>query len=59
MWLVMPIITSILHAKYDLNRTQDIIKLLRYHCGCHGKLATIAMRYVADTYHLKKDSYHI
>ena len=34
-------------------------KLLRYHCGCHGKLVTIAMRYLADTYHTKKASYQI
>ena len=29
-------------------------KLLRYHCGCHGKLVTMAMRYVADAYHPRK-----
>ena len=34
-------------------------KLLRYHCGCHGKPVTIATRYVADTYHTKKTSYQI
>ena len=26
-------------------------ELLTYHCGCHGNLFTIAMRYVADAYH--------
>ena len=34
-------------------------KLLRYYCGCHGKLVTIAMRYVADAYHPKKGPYQI
>ena len=34
-------------------------KLLRYHCGCHGKLVIIATRYVADAYHPKKASYQI
>ena len=32
MWPVMPMVTRILHANYDLNRTQDK-KLLRYYCG--------------------------
>ena len=56
MWLVKPIITRILHAKYDLNRTQHI-KFLRYHCSCHGNLVTAAMRYVAYAYHSEKASY--
>ena len=34
-------------------------ELLTYHCGCHGNLVTIAMRFVADAYHPKKDSYQI
>ena len=34
-------------------------KLIRYHCGCHGKLVTIATRYVADTHHTKKGSYQV
>ena len=34
-------------------------ELFRYHCDCHGKLVTIAMRYVADAYHPKKGSYQI
>ena len=34
-------------------------KLLRYHCSCHGKLVTIAMRYVADAYRPRKASYQI
>ena len=25
-------------------------ELLRYYCGCHGNLAIIATRYVADAY---------
>ena len=34
-------------------------KLLRYYCGCRGKLVSIGMRYVADTYHSKKGSHQI
>ena len=34
-------------------------RLLKYYCGCYGKLVTIAMRYVADAYHPKKASYQI
>ena len=36
-----------------------IDKLLTYHYGCHSNLVTIATRYVADAYHLKKVSYQI
>ena len=34
-------------------------ELLTYQCSCHGNLITIATRYVADAYHLKKMSYQI
>ena len=30
-----------------------------YHCGCHGNLVTIAMRYVADVYHPTEPPYQI
>ena len=33
-----------------------IKELFTLHCGCHGNLVTIAMRYVADAYHTKKAS---
>ena len=35
----------------------ETCKLLRYYCGCNGKLVTIAMRHVADAYHPKKGSH--
>ena len=34
-----------------------IKELLTYHCGCHGNLVTIAMRYVADAYRPKEPLY--
>ena len=34
-------------------------ELLMHHCGCHGKLVTIAMRYVADAYRPKECPYQI
>ena len=34
-------------------------ELLMYHCGCHGNLATIAMRYVPNAYRPKEPSYQI
>ena len=30
-----------------------------YHCGCHGNLVTVAMRYVADAYRPKEPPYQI
>ena len=37
----------------------EVKELLTYHCGCHGNLVTIAMRYVADAYHPKEPPYQI
>ena len=34
-------------------------ELLIYHFSCHSNLVTIATRYVADAYHLKKCLYQI
>ena len=34
-------------------------ELLAYYCGCHGNLATITTRYVADAYCPKELSYQI
>ena len=34
-------------------------ELLTYHCGCYGKLVTIAMEYVAGVYHPIKLPYQI
>ena len=43
-----------------LMRTQhNLRQLLKYHCGCYGNLVTMAMRYVADTYHPKEPPYQI
>ena len=30
-----------------------------HHCGCHGNLVSIAMRYVADAYRPKEPPYQI
>ena len=57
MWL-MPIASRNLHTKCELN-TCKAKELLPYHCGCHGNLATIAMRYVADAYCPKEPPYQI
>ena len=35
------------------------MELLTYHCGCLGKLVTMAMRYVADAYCPKEPPYQI
>ena len=45
----MPIIPKISIADMDSiqHRTEE---LLTYHCGCHGNLVTIAMRYAADAF---------
>ena len=34
-------------------------ELLTYHCGCHGNLVTIAVRYVADAYCPKEAPHRI
>ena len=35
----------------NMNSIQLKIKeLLMYHCGCHGNLVIIAMKYAADVY---------
>ena len=36
-----------LHAKYGINRTQDI-EVIKVDCGCHGNLVTIVTRNVAN-----------
>ena len=46
----MPIVPKNLHAKFGLNMTYDK-RVMTCYSGCHGKLVTIATRYVTDAYH--------
>ena len=54
----MPIVLKNLHAKFGFNMTYDE-RVMTYYCGCHGKLVTIATRYVADAYRPMKPPYQI
>ena len=50
-----PIVPMNLHTNHGLNMIEDkrVIDASR---DCHGNLASIAMRYVADAYSLKRTS---
>ena len=54
----MRIVQKSLIPKMDLIwlKTKE---LLTYHCGCHGNLVNIAMRYVPDAYHPKEPPYNV
>ena len=54
----MPIVQNNPHTKYGLDMTEDE-RVIDAHCGCHGNLVSIAMRYVADAYHPKEPPYQI
>ena len=50
-WLATIVLNN-LHTKYELHTVKDK-RLLRYPCGCHGNLATIATTYLAGSFCLK------
>ena len=57
MWL-MPIAQRTSIPNMDLIRPKAK-DLLRYHCGCHGNLVTIAKMHVVDVCHPIKPPYQI
>ena len=54
----MPIVSSNLHIKYELN-TPKTNEVLMFHSGCHGNQVSIATRYETDAYCPKESPYQM